>query len=396
MCYDAMSRACAAARPADKCKEIRRMKNEDKTGTASETKREQSKKELRAAKALAARQEKAKRAKRRRRRLRRLIVFVLIMAVLGTAVYAVIQKLKSEYTVNYQAYSATTGTISNSLSFSGTLQAVNNTTYTAAFDGTVRVLYAEKGSDVKQGDTLLRFSNGKSVTADFDGRINQLQVSEGGEVKEGDTLLQLVDFSHMRVSIRVDEYDISDVKVGDECRVTATATENTFTSVIEDINYVSSSTGSVAYYTATAYVDVKSGVYPGMQVTVTIPQDEATDVVILKEDALSFDQTNQAFVYMLAEDGTLETVYVKTGVSNGNYVEIKQGLKSGDTVYAEVKASETGTGGLLSSLFGSTNIMGGSRQSGTRQSSQSGRGSTGGFSGGNWSGSFPGSAGGGR
>ncbi|MBR5984842.1 MAG: biotin/lipoyl-binding protein, partial [Clostridia bacterium] len=207
------------------------MKNEDKTGTASETKREQSKKELRAAKALAARQEKAKRAKRRLRRLRRLIIFVLIMAVLGTAVYAVIQKLKSEYTVNYQAYSATTGTISNSLSFSGTLQAVNNTTYTAAFDGTVRALYAEKGSDVKQGDTLLRFSNGKSVTADFDGRINQLQVAEGDEVKEGDTLLQLVDFSHMRVSIRVDESDISDVKVGDECRVTATATENNFTSV---------------------------------------------------------------------------------------------------------------------------------------------------------------------
>ena len=95
---------------------------------------------------------------------------------------------------------------------------------------------------------------------------------------------------------------------------------------------------------------------------------------------------------MLAEDGALETVYVKTGVSNGNYVEIKQGLKSGDTVYAEVKAEETGTGGLLSSLFGRTNIMGGStRQSGNSRTSQSGRSGTG-----TWSGSFPGSSGGGR
>ena len=136
--------------------------------------------------------------------MRRFIIFVLILAVLGVAGYAVIQKLKSEYTVNYQAYTAATGTISNSLSFSGTLQAVNNTTYTAASDGTVRALYAEKGEDVKEGDVLLRFATGKTLTADFDGRINQLNVSEGDEVKEGDTLLQLVDFERMRVSIRVE------------------------------------------------------------------------------------------------------------------------------------------------------------------------------------------------
>lgn len=362
------------------------MKEDSDSLRQPEEKREKTKQEIKAAKALAAKQEKARKAKRRRRRFKRFIIFVLILAVLGVAGYAVIQKLKSEYTVNYQAYTAATGTISNSLSFSGTLQAVNNTTYTAASDGTVRALYAEKGEDVKEGDVLLRFATGKTLTADFDGRINQLNVSEGDEVKEGDTLLQLVDFERMRVSIRVDEYDISDVQVGDECRVTTTATEDTFTSVIEDINYVSSSSGSVAYYTATAYVDVKDGVYPGMQVTVNIPQDEATNVVILKEDALSFDRTNQAFVYMLAEDGTLETVYVKTGVSNGNYVEIKQGLKSGDTVYAEVRTEETGTGGLLSSLFGRTNIMGGNRQNTNRTTSQSGRSGSG-----SWTGGFPGS-----
>ena len=133
-------------------------------------------------------------------------------------------------------------------------------------------------------------------------------------------------------------------------------------------------------------MDVKKGVYPGMQVTVTIPQDEATDVVILKEDALSFDQTNQAFVYMMAEDGSLEAVYVKTGVSNGNYVEITQGLRSGDTVYVAVKAEDNSTSSLLSNLFGGRNILGGGQSS---RSSQSGRGNSGGGSsgfGGAWSG----------
>ncbi|MCR4621684.1 MAG: efflux RND transporter periplasmic adaptor subunit [Clostridiales bacterium] len=367
------------------------MKEDVKPSKASKADREKAR-EAKAAKVLAAKQEKEKKARRRRRRIRRLIIFLLILAVLATAGYFIIQKLKSQYTVNYQAYTVTTGTISNSLSFNGTLQAINNTTYSAASDATVRMLYVKKGDEVKQGDMLLRYSTGKTVTADFDGTVNQLLISEGVEVKEGDELIQLVDFEHMKVSIRVDEYDISDVKIGDECRITATATEDTFTSTIADINYTSSSSGSVAYYTATAYVDVKGGVYPGMQVTVTIPQDEASNVVILKEDALSFDRTNQAFVYMLGEDGSLQPVYVKTGVSNGNYVEIKQGLVSGDTVYAEVAATESSSGGLLSSLFGGTNIMGGSRQGqGSSRSSQSGQRSSGGFSGGgNWSGSFPG------
>ena len=317
----------------------------------------------------------SKKPKRKKHVLRKLILFLLILLILAGTAYYVIQGLKSEYTVNYQAYTATTGTISNSLSFSGTLQAINNVTYTAESDALIRQLYVSKGSTVKSGDVMLRYSSGKTVTADFDGKINQLNVAVGDTVTAGTSLMQLVDFEHMKISIRVDEYDISDVKIGDECRVTTTATEDTFTSHIEDINYISSSTGSVAYYTATAYVDVKSGVYPGMQVTVTIPKEEASDVVILKEDALSFDQNNQAFVYMLTEDGALDSAYVSTGVSNGNYVEIKSGLASGDIVYAQVQAEETSTGNIFSSLFGSQNIMNGS-QSGTR-SSQSGRNGTG-------------------
>ena len=137
------------------------------------------------------------------------------------------------------------------------------------------------------------------MEAEFDGRINQLYVAEGDKVSSGANLVQVVDFEHLQVSVRVDEYDISSVHAGDQCRVSTVATENTFTTVIDSINYVSSSSGSVAYYTATAYVDVAEGIYPGMQVTVTIPKEEAADVVILRETALSFDLNNQAFVYTM-------------------------------------------------------------------------------------------------
>ena len=291
--------------------------------------------------------------------IRKIIVAVLIIALLAGAVWYLFRSLKSEYTVNYQPYTATVGTISNSLSFNGTMQAVHNTTYTAESSGTVRAIYVSAGDTVHKGDKLIRLSTGQVEEAEFDGTVNVMNLEVGDSVDAGDTLCQVVDFNHMKTSIRVDEYDINSVHIGDEIRVTTVATEKEFSSSIAAINYVSSSSGSVAYYTATCYIDVDKEVYPGMQVTVTLPQEEADGVVILKADAISFDEENSAFVYTMDEKGNMEKTYITTGVSNGSYTEIKSGITDGTTVYTEVKVESTSGSSLLSSLFGGSNVMGG-------------------------------------
>lgn len=333
--------------------------------------------------------------KRWKKRLKRAIVWLVILALLGGGAVLGVGLLKQEYTVSYDGYTAAVGSISNALSFSGSMSLINSASYTAASDATVREVYFQPGDAVLKGDRLMRLSSGEKVEAEFDGTVNTLSVSAGDSVSSGDALLQIADFAHMQVSIRVDEYDISSVSVGQPCTVTATATEKTFTSQIAAINYISSSTGSVAYYTATAYVDVEAGagVYPGMQATVTLPQEEAKDVVVLKMDALSFDKNNSAFVYMYDAAGALQPQYVEGGISNGNYVEIKSGLQSGDTAYVEA-ASATASGGIsgmLSGLFGSTRVnapTGGSRSNYTN----GGNGNSTNFSGG----TMPNFSGGGR
>ncbi len=295
-----------------------------------------------------------KRPKRKRHLLRKLLVYVLALAVIAGAGYYAWSSLKSEYTVSYTGYTASIGSISNALSFSGSLNLIDSQTFSADSAAKVRAVYVSAGDDVKEGDKLMRLSNGDTITAEFDGRVNTISVEEGDEVSSGTSLVQVADFSHMKVNIRVDEYDISSVYVGQNCTVTATATEQEFESTIAAIDYISASAGSVAYYTATAYVDVSAGIYPGMQATVTIPQEEAENVVILKMDALSFDAANSAYVYMYNDEGVLEEVPVEVGVSNGNYVEIKSGLKDGDEVYVEteIETASGGLGGLMSGLFG--------------------------------------------
>ena len=299
-----------------------------------------------------------KKAKTRRRILRKIIVAILVLALLAGGAWIAYRALKQEYSVTYQGYTATTGSISNALSFSGNLSLVSSDSYSASSASTVRTVYVSAGDEVSEGDKLVRLANGQTVEAGLDGRVNAVSVAEGDPVAAGAALVQVADFTHLKVQLRVDEYDISDVQVGQACSVTATATEKTFDSEIASIDYISASGGNVAYYSAVAYVDVDEGVYPGMQVTVSIPQEEAENVVVLKLDALSFDAQNSAFVYMYDETGALAEVPVEVGVSNGNYVEIKSGLSDGDVVYVEsAQESETGgLGGLLSGLFGGQQI----------------------------------------
>ena len=323
-----------------------------------------------------------------KRRLRKFIFMLILLLLIAAAGWYAYNSLKAEYTVTYDSYTATTGSISNALSFSGNLSLVNSASYAAESGSTVRTLYVAAGDAVQEGDRLVRLANGETVSAEFDGRVNTVSVEQGDSVVQGDALVQVADFAHMKVSFRVDEYDISDVAVGQACAITVTSLEKSFESSIAAIDYISASNGNVAYYTATAYVDVDDGVLPGMQVTVTIPQQEATDVVILKVGALSFDATNQAYVWMKDDAGELAQVYVTTGVSNGNYIEISEGLKDGDEVYVEAETEVSTAASLLSGLFGGEqfNQPAGGNMPGGERGNFNRDGGEGGYRGGNGAG----------
>ncbi len=320
------------------------------------------------------------------RRLTKWLIALIVLGILGVLFYYVwYPMVVASITTTYDTYQATTGTISNSLSFSGSVNVVNSEYITSSESGTVRDIYIQDGSNVKKGDRLMRLSSGETVKANFDGTVNSINVTVGDSVTGGAQLCQIVDFSNMKVTMRVDEYDISKVYVGQKCTVTVTAIEKSFPSIISHINRLSSSSGSVAYYTVTATVEVTEDVLPGMQATVSIPKEEAVDVVVLKMDALSFDAFNNAFVYVQNDAGEMEERFVEVGVDNGNYIEIVSGIQSGEIVYVETEEEVTAASGLQGLL---SNIMGGNRTSfngsGWNQPGRSNGGFNGGFNGGNW------------
>lgn len=232
---------------------------------------------------------KKKKGKKVRRVIRKIFTTILVLALLAGGAWYAFQQLNPAATISYNQYTATVGSINNALSFSGNLEMIDNETYATHASGTIKMVYVEEGQQVTKGTKLMRLSNGDTIETEIDGRVNKLYVAKDDKVSSGDSLAQVADFNHLKVSLRVDEYDISKVAAGAECIVTATSTEKNFTSSISSINYISESQGNVAYYTATVYVDLNGdeGVYPGMQVTVSVPQESAENVVVLKMDAIT-------------------------------------------------------------------------------------------------------------
>ena len=298
---------------------------------------------------------KKKKKGRKRKILKRLIWLTVILLVVGVAGWSVYSKLMSEYKITYDPYTATTGSISNSLSFTGSMQLIDSAIYTASADVKIREIYVAQGDKVKDGDKLMRLSNGETIEAEFDGTVSSIEVEKGDEVKAETSLITVADFDHMTVSVRVGESNISQVAVGQNCKVTVSSADANFESVIKSIDYVAYSGNNVAYYTAIVDVDTAEvkNVWPGMQATVTVPLEEAENVTVLKMEALSTARDNTAYVYKESESGEMEEVKVTVGVSNGNYVEIKEGVTAGETVYkvAEKKEEATGLAALFSGLF---------------------------------------------
>ena len=327
--------------------------------------------EVRAAEETNAAPEKQKKKKRSRKRriVRRIIWTVIILLILGVTGWSVYSKLMADYRITYDPYTATTGSISNSLSFTGSMQLIHSATYTASAEAKVREVYVATGDKVKDGDRLVRLSTGETISAEFDGTVSAVEVAKGDEVKAEDTLLTVADFDHMKISVKIGESNISEVSVGEACKVTVSSAEASFDATIDAINYATYTGNNVAYYTATVLVDTSEArnVWPGMQATVTITKEEAENVTVLKLDALSTSRDNTAFVYKENENGEMEEVAVTVGVSNGNYVEIKDGVASGETIYkvAEKEEEATGLAALFSGLFSNTRVNRPNRRNGS-------------------------------
>ena len=259
--------------------------------------------------------------------------WIIILAI--AAVFAAWLMIFSKGTQSavYTDVQAVTGDLETYYNFDGLVKAKRTQTITSAQAGTVRTVYVRQNEQVKKGAKLYRLDNGETVQADMAGEVTGLYIEEGSVVSAGETTAQIIDMSSLEAELKVDEYDVAAVTPGMPVQISVLATGGQFTGSVTALDKNGTASGDLSYYTAAVALEGGEGVYPGMQISAKILREKAENAVLLRQDAIQFDEYNKPYVYMRGADGKeVVQVGVSVGASDGIYCEITDGLKAGDTV----------------------------------------------------------------
>ncbi len=259
--------------------------------------------------------------------------WVIVLAIAAVFAAWLMMFSKGTQSAVYTDVQAVTGNLETYYNFDGLVKAKRTQTITSAQAGTVRTVYVRQNEQVKKGAKLYRLDDGETVQADMAGEVTGLYIEEGSVVSAGETTAQIIDMSSLEVELKVDEYDVAAVTPGMPVQISVLATGGQFTGNVTALDKNGTASGDLSYYTAAVALESGEGVYPGMQINAKILREKAENAVLLRQDAIQFDEYNKPYVYMRGADGKeVVQVGVSVGASDGIYCEITDGLKAGDTV----------------------------------------------------------------
>lgn len=257
-----------------------------------------------------------------------------VLAVIALAVVLWLALMNSaSKEIAYTEVPVTVGDVVTYYNFDGLVHAPHMQTLTSPAADTVSAVYVAQNQRVKAGDRILKLKGGEVIKADIGGEVTSLGVARDDAVTAGQTLCQIIDMDRLEIRLNVDEYDVGAVTPGAQAEITVLATETTYTGTVTALDKNGTASGDLSYYTATVALDDTQGVYPGMQVSAKMLRGKADNAVLVKMDALCFDDYNQPYVLVRAANGK-DAVQrsVRVGVSDGIYAEITEGLTAGETV----------------------------------------------------------------
>jgi multidrug efflux pump subunit AcrA (membrane-fusion protein) len=173
-----------------------------------------------------------------------------------------------------------------------------------------------------------------AVAAPFEGTVSSILYDENMGPGQTD-ILTLYPGKEMAITISVDETDILALREGQEADVVVSSvSEDPMTGTVTEITREAVTSSGVSYYSAEITVDHVAGMLPGMTADVDVKIEGVENAIIIPVEALR--QTSAiSYVFTTYDEETKQyggMVEVTTGMQNDSYVEIRTGLKVGDTV----------------------------------------------------------------
>ena len=168
-----------------------------------------------------------------------------------------------------------------------------------------------------------------TVVAPISGVIASRSIKTGNFVQINTPIFRIVDDSRMEVTLDVPEREISTLKAGQPVSLIVDALPGqTFTGTVDRIAPVVDS-GSGTFRVVSAF-EGGGLLQPGMFGRIKIDYDQRADALVIPRVALLDDEGDPAV--FVVRNGKAARVPVKLGYMDGEWVEIREGLKLGEGV----------------------------------------------------------------
>jgi hypothetical protein len=177
-------------------------------------------------------------------------------------------------------------------------------------------------------------------------RIGQVYVKAGAAIGTGEAILQLTE-PDLSVTLQASAADRTKLKVGQHCTVQISGQNTEGTGVITELDstptvVAGSSGGSSQVYEGRIQVSNFSGA-DGSQVSINVIDQQVDNALTVPIAAVLQNGSGQNVVRVinLNKGGTVRTVPVTTGLTEGSYVQITKGLHLGQTVIVQTNQSQS-------------------------------------------------------
>lgn len=182
------------------------------------------------------------------------------------------------------------------------------------------------------------------VRATVSGMVLDVPVKEGNQVieannfNEGTSIASLADISKMIFEGKVDESEVGKIKEGLPLEITVGAIENQKFDAILD--YIApkgiAENGAIQFEIEGSLKELDSTqtfIRAGLSANASIILEKAEDVLAIKEALVQYDpKTKKPFVEIEIGDQEYERKEVELGISNGIFVEVKNGISETDNI----------------------------------------------------------------
>lgn len=172
-----------------------------------------------------------------------------------------------------------------------------------------------------------------TVKAPCDGTITELNIDKGDMVSIGTPVASIANLDTMQVSIKVDEYAIKNVSIGSPVKILIDALDKEYEGTLIEVDKTATVEGGISYFNAKVSFTPDEDVKSGMSVEVKLTRVDERNILTLPQACLAYHEDNTAYVYVKGADGKITERNLTLGVSDGIYVEIKEGLSEGEEIY---------------------------------------------------------------